>query len=198
MPRDDGFAIMDVSTSICDDSKFRRLQRENPEHVAVGFTAYVATMADSWKAAKRVPIDDAWPAFLPFDGAVCDSLKRVGLLDSKGRVSPIAWRAWFEPARERRAKSRDRWTRYNAKRDADTTVVPRGSDADTATSVPSVRPSDPSGSSVPSPRATREKKNGLKTPQTREEALLALSDEFLAGHLTELEYSRQRKALGAA
>lgn len=157
MTRDDGFAIMDVSTSICDDPKFRRLTRENPEHVAVGFTVYVAVMAESWKDGKRVPVTDAWPGFLPFDEAVAASLIRVGLLDSKGRLSSNAWRTWFEPARVRRDKSRDRWARYNAKRDADTTSLPRGNHADTATSVPSVRPSGPPvlSETVPGPENAR-------------------------------------------
>jgi hypothetical protein len=145
MPRSEGFAVMDVSTSVCDDPKFRRLHRENPELVAIGFTAYIATMAESWRTGRRVSIDVAWPAFLTFDKAVVDALIRVGLLDRRGLLSSKAWRSWFDPARKRRDQSRDRWARYNAKRDADTTPPPRGSDVSTATSDPSV----PSVRSVP-------------------------------------------------
>lgn len=199
--RDDGFAIMDVSTSICDDPKFRRLARENPEMVAPAFTAYVATMAESWRVGRRVPVEDAWPGFLPFSEPVCDALRGVGLIDARGLLTVKAWRGWFEPARERRQKSRDRWTRYNANRTGDTTHPPRGSDVDTATSVPTVRPSVPTGPSVPSvgARGRREAKHddGLSTQRTREEALHELSEQFRRGELDEVSYQRQRKALGA-
>lgn len=151
MSRAEGFAVMDVSTSICDEPKFRRLQRENPELLAAGFTAYLSVMAESWKAGRRVNIEDAWPSFLPFDRATADALIRVGLLDRRGLLSPKGWRGWFEPARERRDKARDRWARYNAKRDADTTPPPRGNDVATATSVPSVSPSVPPAPTDPVP-----------------------------------------------
>lgn len=160
MSRSEGFAVMDVSTSICDDPKFRRLQRESPEHVAVGFTAYIAVMAESWRSGQRVSIDDAWPGFIPFDQHAIDALIRVALLDKKGRPTVKAWASWFEPARERRTKSRDRWARYNASRNADAAPVPRGSDAATATSDPSV-PSVPSPS-VPSGLS---KSVGLSNPR---------------------------------
>lgn len=138
---------MDVSTSICDDPKFRRLARETPQLVAPAFTAYLATMAESWRVGRRVNVHDAWPAILPFDEAACDALVKVGLLDRRGVLAPKGWRSWFEPARERRQKSRDRWARYNAQRTGDTALEPRGNHADTATSVPPVPsvPSDPPG-----------------------------------------------------
>jgi hypothetical protein len=185
--RADGFAIMDVSTSICDDPKFRRLQRENPELVAPAFAAYVAVMAESWKSGKRVPVEDAWPGFLPFDQAACDALRRVALVDARGLVSTKAWRGWFEPARERRSKSRDRWARYNAKRDADTTPPPRGNDADTATSVRSFRPSVPSGPtgpSVPSARAREDRPRSVSP-----EGPTAVTDEDLPAHLRKVNVS---------
>jgi hypothetical protein len=149
--RDDGFDVMDVSTSIVHDPKFRKLQRHAPDHAGVAFTAYVSVMAESWKAGRRVSLEDSWPAFLPGDPAAIAALVHVGLLDSDGMVPLRAWRGWFDPARKRRKKSRDRWNRYNSKRDhprtendADTALVPRGDDADTATSVPPVRSSRPS------------------------------------------------------
>jgi hypothetical protein len=145
---------MDVSTSICDDPKFRRLAREYPDHVAVAFTAYVAVCAESWRAGRRVPQEEAWPAFLPFDEEAVLALYRVGLIDKRGCIVSKAWRSWYEPARERRDKARERWTRYNALRGADTTSLPRGSHADTATSV---RPSVPT---VPS-AASRRGGNGI-------------------------------------
>ena len=145
MTRTEGFAVMDVSTSILDDPKFRRIQRQAPELVATAFTAYLGVMAESWRTGRRVSIDDAWPTIIQYDAAVDSILREVGLLDKRGLPTPKAWRGWFEPARERRDKSRERWARYNAKRDADTTLPPRGNHVGTATSVPSVPsvPSDP-------------------------------------------------------
>lgn len=150
MSREDGFAVMDVSTSVCDDPKWRRLAREHPEHVAVAFCAYVALMAESWRAGRRVNIGDSWPSILPLDIGAADpiaALRDVGLIDKTFRIPVKTWAAWFGPAAERRRRNRDRWARYNAQRDADTARLPRGSDAGTATSVrpsvPSVRTSRP-------------------------------------------------------
>lgn len=146
MSRSDGFAVMDVSTSIVHDPKFRQLHRERPEHVAAAFMAYMATLGESWKAGRRVSVTEAWPALLPFDADVVASMIRVRLVERGGLPPRKAWDGWYRPAFERRVRSRDRWARYNAKRDADTALEPRGSDVSTATSVPSVPlPSVPSG-----------------------------------------------------
>lgn len=196
MSRTEGFAVMDVSTSICDDPKFRRIQRQTPDLVAPAFTAYVAVASESWKAGRRVAVVDAWPTFLPYVAEVVAALMDAKLIDHRGLIPVKAWRGWFEPARERRDKSRDRWARYNAKRDADTTLPPRGSDVDTTTSDPSVRPSGPSDRPSPSDGARGEKDDGLK-PRTEEERrrelLLALSEDYKAGRITQLEYERQRR-----
>lgn len=141
--RDDGFAVMDVSADIVNDPKWRRLQRVAPDHWRDGFIAYVATLGESWKAGRRVTVDDAWPVLMPYNAAAVEAMTHVGLLDRGGRVSRKAWRQWFDIANERRRKSRDRWARYNATRDAVPTSLPRGTNADTATSVPSVPSSRP-------------------------------------------------------
>jgi len=151
MSRDDGFAVMDVSTDIINDPKVRKLWRYAPSHAAVALVGYVATMAESWKAGRRVSIDDAWPAIVPFNQSAVEALAHVGLLDKRGMVTVAAWRGWYEPAKARRDKSRDRWARYNAQRNADTASLPRGTNADTASSVPSVpsvRPSLPTKQGV--------------------------------------------------
>lgn len=153
---------MDVSTDILNDPKFRKLARHAPDRIGPAFIGYIATLSESWKSARRVAIDEAWPVFLAFDPVAVDALIHVGLLDGRGMVPAKSWRSWFDPADERRRKARDRWARYNAKRDADamsspplddavTASEPRGSNAGTATSVP-VRtvplrsePSEPSG-----------------------------------------------------
>ncbi len=148
MSRDDGFAVMDVSTSIVDDPKVRKLWRHAPDHAATAFAAYVATLAESWKAGRRVNVDDAWPPFLTFSKSAIEALIGVELLDDDGLIPVKSWRSWFAPAAKRRRESRDRWRRYNAKRTENTASLPRGNGADTATSV---RPSVPS---VPTVRPT--------------------------------------------
>lgn len=162
MSRDEGFDVMDVSTSIVHDPKVRKLARYAPDRAGVAFTAYLSVMAESWRAGRRVQLDDAWPPFLPFDPSAAEALVHVGLLDAKGMIPAKAWHGWFDPAMERRQKSRDRWARYNAKRDAATASSPRGNDVGTASSdsppVPPVRPTD-------SPSVNEEGSTGSQTPQ---------------------------------
>lgn len=179
MSRDDGFAVMDVSTDLANDPKVRKLWRYAPDHAGAAFLAYVATMGQSWKDGRRVTIDDAWPAHVPFDKAAVEALVHVGLLDRAGRVTVKAWKGWYEPARERRERSRDRWARYNAQRNADTASLPRGTNADTASSVPSVLPSVPPEPSFrPSPaRSTtlqeQGRENGKRSTPTLAASVLA-------------------------
>lgn len=116
MPRDEGFDVMDVSTSIANDTKFRRMKLHAPDHLAVSFMAYVATMAESWRAGKRVPVTDAWPLFLPADEAAVTAMQHVGLLDGQGLIPIHVWRSWFSPAKKRRDASRARWDRHNKNR----------------------------------------------------------------------------------
>ncbi len=147
--RDDGFAIMDVSTSICDDPKFRRIARERPDLVGVAFTAYVATMAESWRIGRRVGIEDAWPAVLPYSSDAAAIMIEVGLLDKKGVLSPKAWRGWFEPANKRRNQSRSDWRKWqqeHRKRQGSVSPDsgPGGHDSDPDKPIPSVPPVRPS------------------------------------------------------
>src|SRR4051812_7373717 len=109
--RIEGFAIMDVSTSLHDDTKVKRLAREYPDSLGDGFLAYVATMGESWKAGQRLTVVDCWPSYRPFDPAVVHALKAVKLLDDDGQVTLSAWRGYYMQARKRRKSSRDRWTR---------------------------------------------------------------------------------------
>lgn len=155
MSRDDSFEVMDVSTSIVNDPKVRKLWRHAPDHAGAAFTAYVATMAESWRAGRRVTVDDAWPPFMPFDKPAVEALVSVGLIDNRGMVNAKAWKGWFDPANERRRKARAKWKRANDKRHADamgdgvttgdTPESPRGTPAVT----PSPAPSVPSAPSVP-------------------------------------------------
>lgn len=120
MGRIDGFAVMDVSTDIANDPKFRKLQRVAPDHAATAFTAYVALAAGSWKAGRRVTVDDSWPSFLTYSLAAIQALQHVELIDETGCVLLKTWRAWYEPARRRRDAARRRWAKANRKRSADT------------------------------------------------------------------------------
>ncbi len=116
MSRDGGFAVMDVSTSIHEDPKFRRLARRHPELAAPAFLAYLATAAESWRSGERIRVEDAWPSLIPFDRAVVAALRRFDLLDRDGMVAPATWDRWFGPARERRDLSREKWRRANDRR----------------------------------------------------------------------------------
>lgn len=174
MSRRPGFDVMDVDTSIVNDPKFKRILRSRPEHAAPAFMAYVALLGESWKAAERTTIVDAWPALVPFDDAVVESMKAAELLDKTGRIPAIAWRKRFTEANERRLKARERWARYNEKRaksstndDVVTTSLPRGRNAVTATSVPSVPtvPSVPYNEEIPPPPAERGRRPNGTAPR---------------------------------
>jgi hypothetical protein len=146
--RDDGFAVMDVSTGYVDDPKWRKLARYAPAELGAAFIAYTATMAESWRAGRRVTIEDAWPdALIAFSKPAIEALRHVELIDSHGLVRPRAWRGYFGVAKTRRDTSRDRWARANEKRRDDAALSPRGSDAVTAAPVP-LLPSVPSAPSV--------------------------------------------------
>jgi len=154
MSRDEGFAVMDVSTSIHEDAKFKRLARRHPELLPAAFTAYVALLGESWRAGERVAMRDAWPMLLgPFDRTVVAALRRFELLDSAGLVAPETWERWFGPAQRRQEQARERWRRANEKRhaaamaslaqdSADTASLPRGDTRGTAATDPTDRPTD--------------------------------------------------------
>lgn len=180
MSRDDGFAVMDVSVDIVNDPKIRKLYRHSPEHAGAGFAAYIATMGESWKAGHRVTVEDAWPAFLPFDPAAVAAMIHVGLLDAKGLVSSKAWRSWFTPAQSRREAVRERWRRANEKRlhpstndsaatTTETAPSPRGSRADTGAnhSVPFRSDSVPLDTrDSPPPPAERGRRKSATNPRS--------------------------------
>lgn len=145
MSRDEGFAVMDLATDIANDPKVRKLWRHAPSHAGAAFMAYIATVGESWKAGRRVSVDDAWPSHVPFSKPAVEALVHVGLIDRNGFIPPKAWRGWFGKAKQRRDVARERWQRSNEKRHADTALSPRGSDAVTASTVPSVPSVPPEG-----------------------------------------------------
>lgn len=105
MSRDDGFAVMDLSTDYLNDPKWRRLYRASPELLPAAVMAYTAAVCESWKAGRRVPIEDAWPVMLPYDPAVIEALTAAGFLED-GDICARSWDGWFGPANARREAAR--------------------------------------------------------------------------------------------
>jgi hypothetical protein len=139
MGRDDGFETADVSVDLFDDDRVRKLARTvTVPELERAMIVYMAVLLASWREGRRVKPEDAVPLWLPSDRLVNapELLRSVGLLDRQGRIPTKTWAKWYEPVRERRARNRDRWARYNASRTGGTAELPRGSDAATAPSVP--------------------------------------------------------------
>lgn len=155
MTRDEGFAVMDVSTSLLQDPKVRRLQRHAPDRWAVAMIAYVSTMSESWKAGRRVSVDDAWPVGLPYDALAAEGLAQVGLVDANGLIVPRTWRSWFGKAKSRRAKTRADWRRWQQEHRKSQRGVSPDSEPDKA------KQNRPSAPSVPSEPTDKVDDNGL-------------------------------------
>jgi hypothetical protein len=197
MTRDEGFAVMDVSTSLLQDPKVRRLQRHAPDRWPVAMIAYVSTMSESWKAGRRVSVEDAWPVGLPYDPLAAEGLSQVGLVDANGLIVPRTWRSWFGNAKSRRAKTRADWRKWQAEhRKSKGGVSPDSAPDKGKPSAPSVRPSDLSGASVP-PVDAREN-DGLQRAPTKEEILFSLSERYQNHELSQVDYERERRKVLAS
>lgn len=172
MAKADGFAVMDVATDIHNDPKFRALARHNAAHVQPAFMAYIALMGECWREAERVTVTASWPALVPYDPTVVESMIAVRLIDRDGRIPRRTWQGWFGKVRERRDLNRERWRasaatqrkkRQNGAR-AESPRGPRGARGESPASVPSVvPPSYEEGTDrahAPSTRAAR----GPETP----------------------------------
>jgi hypothetical protein len=113
--------------------------------------AYTAVLCESWKAGRRVTIEDAWPSILPYDAAIVAALRAVTFIDRRGMIATHSWDGWFGPAYRRREAARAAGRDGNARRwGSDRVAIGSGSGAD-----PRSYPSVPSGPTVPS------KKNGI-------------------------------------
>lgn len=153
MSRSEGFAVMDVSTDIVNDPKFRKLQRltvDRPDRLSGAFMVYVAMLAESWKAGKRVNYDEAWPAILPFDKEIPTLLREAGLMDGAACIPTKTWNSWFKPANTRREATRERWRKANEKRHESSTnnsgptaQIPRGNSVGTVAIPNRTEPSVP-------------------------------------------------------
>lgn len=136
---------MDVSTSIMSDPKVRKLLRIAPDRFPVAMTAYLGLMAESWKAGRRLSVEDSWPLGMTFDQLAVEALQHVDLIDAGGFINAKTWRSWFGKAKNRRAKSRADWRRYQQdKRNRQRGVSTDTSGTPAYPSVPPVRPSEPS------------------------------------------------------
>lgn len=165
MSRDEGFAVMDVSTSLLQDPKVRKLQRYAPDRWAVAMVAYVSAMAESWKAGRRVSVDDAWPAGLVPDALALEALIQVGLVDASGLIVPRTWRSWFGKAKARRAKSRADWRKWQQEHRKRKGGVSPDSDPDKAIpSVPPVRPVPPGSTRTLGDTSQRARALGVVKP----------------------------------
>jgi hypothetical protein len=155
MPRDDGFAVADVSTSKHTDPKFRRMWRWLGDEAEMNAAAvlYEAVCLASWQQGEPVEADEAAPFWMTDTQKPMLILQKVGLLDDDGRIPDHAWQSWYLPAYERREQRREAGrlggTNSRLKRPlsgASTTVNP---------SVPSVP-------SVTDRSSRRSSENGLK------------------------------------
>lgn len=176
--RDDGFPIADVSTTLLDDPKVRKLSKRYPDDgaLAASICVFMATLLGSWREGRRLTASEAESWIEPTDERLAD-LRDVGLFDAKNRVNAKAWEAWFRPAWERREQARANGRKGAARRwGIDSDPIPDGSQPDgrsmpdKPTDRPPVSPSvSPSINPASSPSG--DKKNGLKTSVTDEEHL---------------------------
>lgn len=171
MSRDAGFTRADVDTGLFADPKVVRLARHvrDPQRVAAATCLYVGLVLASWKAGERVTLEESAPAwFLEPVDELQTVLLAADLVDTDGRIPVHAWSSWYEPARERRQLTIDRWARSNAKRraprddDAATALSPRGDEGDRSVQDRSL----PTGQVLPlrSHRAAIAARGGESTP----------------------------------
>ena len=206
MSRDDGFAVADVDSAYFDDAKMRDLWQRlhDTDRMARACVLHAATLLSSWRHGERVTVTQACPMWLPHDDELVVALKGVRLLDRSGRIPLGPWDQWFGTAFRRREARREIGragglaSGKSRSTDGEPSVQRNSSASEPVRpSVPTVPSGLPTGR--PSTRARRaDEATPLSRERTREEVLHDLSEEYKAGRLTELEYSRQRKALGAA
>ncbi len=203
MSRDDGFAVADMDSAYFDDAKMRDLwQRvQDPDRMARAVILHAATLLGSWRQGERITVSQAAPLWMPHDGGIVDDMKSVRLLDRSGKIPLGPWNQWFGVAFKRREVRRETGragglaSGKSRSTDGEASVQVESSPTEPVRpSVRSVR-SGPTGPSVP-PRGKND--DGLTTPTTKEEALLALSARYQRGEMQQLDYERQRKELLAS
>lgn len=158
MSRDEGFAVADVSSSLLDDPKVKRLWRERlrPDAAAMDAAVVVhqATLLASWKLGERVPAEDAAPIWSEDVAVAIESLVAVGLLDRSHKIPVKSWRNWFGVAKARRDETREKWRlRKQGQRSRSTVADGVPEDAAESRVLPTV-PSVRSSPTVPSVRSS--------------------------------------------
>lgn len=194
MTRRDRLRIMDISTDIHDDPKFRRIQRRRPDHVAPAFLAYLALLGECWQERERLALDeDTWPITITYDPEVIATMIGVGLLTDDRKITESAWAEYVAPALARIAAERERWRRNKADargRDkagptpvrADTTRTPRGVPTESATAGPGR-----AGPTEPGPGRT----NGSRPHERTTEQVPSEGDcRVCGGHVTDKQAAR--------
>jgi len=61
----------------------------------------MSLICDSWKAGKRLPVDECWPdKFVPenYQSAVIAALTDAGFIDRTGRIPEESWEEWYGQA----------------------------------------------------------------------------------------------------
>lgn len=163
----DGFATADVSVSLLDDDRVRKLARSVEEpRVETAIVVYLAVLLASWREGRRVAAEDAVPLWLPLERLLDadEDLRSVGLLDRRSKIPARAWSKWYDPVEARRDRNRERWARYNASRTGGAAELPRGNGAATPPSVPfRSDPAVPSSPSRGSAKRTRSKTDDERT-----------------------------------
>jgi hypothetical protein len=105
LSRDDGFATADLDVKFLRDPKIRRLwKRLPPGEAKSALILYLGVVLSSWEQGDRVSIDDA----ISFDTVTPQRVEalKAELLDDDGKVPFAVWERWFEPAWDRRERSR--------------------------------------------------------------------------------------------
>lgn len=151
MSRDDGFSRADVDTGFLSDPKIVALARRqrDPVRTAATCALYLAVVLASWRAAERVPFDQASPAwFLDPDDVLRADLVGVGLLGDDGCVPAATFESWFRPAWDRR-EARRAAGRKGGQKGAQPKPSDSGVQAEVKPSLSATQPDRPSGLSVP-------------------------------------------------
>jgi len=104
--RDDGWARADVDTGYFEDAKLRDLWRlvRDEAQMARAVCLHQATLLASWRQGCRVTVEQAVPLWLTPDAELMKALRKVQLLDRRGRIPVASWAQWYEVAEQRRVR----------------------------------------------------------------------------------------------
>ena len=199
-PRRRTFYLADAT--LLSNPKILRLRRQHPDdwitvvgafHLLIG----VATLNGSPKLSQ----DDISDVLGGRDDLIA-RLRDAGLMTPQG-IDRATYNDWCPKPRPQYPSDRKPRNRSGGNAPDSGGVGPDSGGVGTESGgMPtSTTSSSSSSKAASSPRGVAHSANGTNDgpkAQTREEALLALSDEYKAGRLTDIEYSRKRKELRSA